>query len=42
LKGQEIREKFGKTARRVIKEKAEYEKEMGKMEKVYQEALKQL
>ncbi len=36
LKNKEARERFGKAGRKIIKERAEYEKEMGKMEKIYQ------
>jgi hypothetical protein len=37
LKNEGTREKFGKEGRRIIKERAEYELEMNKMEKIYQE-----
>ena len=36
----EIREKFGKSGREIIKEKAEYEREMDRMERIYQELLR--
>jgi len=42
LRNEEVRRKFGKLGREIIQERAEYEKEMGKMGKVYQEALKKL
>jgi len=37
LNSNEVRESFGKRGRAVIKERAEYEREMEKMEKIYQE-----
>lgn len=37
IKDKETREKFGKEGRKIIKERAEYEEEMNKMEKIYQE-----
>lgn len=40
LKNEEIRERFGKEGRRIIKERAEYEKAMGKAEKVYAEVIR--
>ena len=35
----EARERFGREGRKIIKERAEYEEEMRKMEKLYQELL---
>ncbi|MBA7696314.1 hypothetical protein ES703_104959 [subsurface metagenome] len=32
-----VRERLGKEGRKIIKERAEYEEEMSKMEKIYQE-----
>ncbi|MFC2071768.1 glycosyltransferase [Chloroflexota bacterium] len=37
IRNKESREKFGKEGRKIIKERAEYEEEMNKMEKIYQE-----
>ena len=40
IKDGETREKFGKTNRKIIQQKAEYQKEMSKMEKLYQQLVK--
>lgn len=37
IRNEELRRKFGKLGRKIIKEKAEYEREMGKIEKIYQD-----
>jgi len=37
LKNELMRRRFGKTGRKIIMERAEYEKEMGRMERIYQE-----
>ncbi len=39
LENEQVRERFGKAGREIIKEKAEYEKEMDRMERIYQELL---
>ena len=40
LQNEEERKKFGKINRQIIEEKNNWEKEMGKMEKLYQEVIK--
>ena len=40
IENKKVREKFGKSCREIIKEKAEYEKEMRHMERIYQGLLK--
>jgi len=40
IRNKEIREKFGKESRKIIKERAEYKEEMEKMERIYQELLR--
>jgi glycosyltransferase involved in cell wall biosynthesis len=40
LRNKEVSETFGKTGRKIIAEKAEYKKEMGKVEDLYQELVK--
>ena len=37
IENKEVRDRFAKEGRKIIKERADYEKEMSKMEKVYQE-----
>lgn len=39
IENKDISEKFGKSGREMIKEKAEYEREMDRMERIYQELL---
>lgn len=39
IRNKEVRAKFGKAGREIIKQKAEYEKEMSKMETIYQEQI---
>ena len=36
IRNKEVREKWGKEGRKIIKERAEYEEEMSKMEKIYE------
>ena len=40
IENKEVMEKFGKSCREIIKEKAEYEREMDRMERIYQELLR--
>jgi len=39
LRNKEVRRRFGETGRKIIKERAEFEKEMAKMERLYEELL---
>ena len=41
IENKEVREKFGKTGREIIKEKAEHERGMDRMERIYQGVLKE-
>lgn len=38
IRSRDLRNSFGETGRKIIQERAEYEREMGRMEKVYEEA----
>jgi glycosyltransferase involved in cell wall biosynthesis len=40
IENKEVMKKFGKSCREIIKEKAEYKKEMGKVEELYKELVK--
>ena len=40
LMNKEMRDKFGKAGRKLIMERAEYQREMGNMERIYQKLLK--
>ncbi|GAI28138.1 unnamed protein product, partial [marine sediment metagenome] len=37
IKNEQVRKRFGKTNRQIIQQRAEYEKEMAKIERIYRE-----